>query len=85
VTRSNHYVLTRDVTQVTLWELIQLFGENFTKAQPNSSARHLAAYPWAATLDQLVNRAGDQAREIFTVTLGDLFNTPVDGVKDAGS
>jgi membrane protein len=73
VTRNNHYVLTRDLSKVTLWQLAGLFGENFTRSPPNPSARHLADYPWAARLDTLVRQSAEESRELFSITLGELF------------
>ncbi len=73
ITRHNHYVLTRDIGSVSLWQLIALFGENFTKTPPTSSTRLLADYQWADKLDTIVKTAQVQAKDLFSITLGELF------------
>ena len=73
VTRSNHYVFTRDIEKVTLWQLVAMFGENFTKAPTTSAKRRLGDLPWIDRLDELVHKSAEQSRELFSVTLGELF------------
>jgi membrane protein len=77
VTRSNHYVFIRDLNKVTLWQLINLFGENFTKTVSTAVNRNLSQYPWAALLDETVKRSSEQARERFSISLADLFVKPL--------
>lgn len=74
VTKNNHYIFTRDIGKVTLWQLINLFGENFTKTAPTSTSRYLAGYPWAQQLEALVKSSSEQSRQLFSVTLGELFS-----------
>lgn len=78
-TRNNHYVLMRDIGKVTLWQLVNMFGENFTKSPATAAARHLASYPWADRLDTLVKTAAEQSRGLFSVTLEELFAQPSEG------
>jgi Predicted membrane protein len=79
VTRHNHYILTRDISKITLWQLINLFGENFTRLPPRGSSRHLAEYPWASRLETLAKTAQEDCSNLFSVTLSELFkNFPKD-------
>ncbi len=73
VTRSNRYVLIRDVRQVTLWQLLNMLGENFTRAPSTAAVRRFQDYPWFARLDRLVETSRHQTHDLFSVTLGELF------------
>ncbi|KJS04167.1 MAG: hypothetical protein VR73_15800 [Gammaproteobacteria bacterium BRH_c0] len=73
VTRNNHYVLTRDVSQLTLWQLIAIFGDNFTHSPGLRSSEKLASYPWFAQLDKLVQSAAEQSASLFSIPLSVLF------------
>jgi len=74
VTRNNHYVLTRDVGRVSVWQLIAMFGENFTRSPSTSAARTLADFPWAEKLDSVVKQSQNSCRDLFSITLSELFN-----------
>ena len=74
VTKTNHYVLTRDISKVTLWQLIAMFGENFTKAPSTAAASRISDHPWVEQLDGLIKASAEQSREHFSVTLGELFS-----------
>ena len=74
VTRHNHYVLTRDISQVTLWQLVAMFGENFTRTATTAAHRRLGGYHWVDRLDELIADTGSRVRDDFSLTLGELFD-----------
>ncbi len=73
VTRGNRYVLTRDIRRVTLWQLVNMLGENFTRPPSVVAARQLEAYPWFEPFNRLVEASRERSRELLSVNLGDLF------------
>lgn len=77
INRSNHYVFTRDIGKVTLWQLVGLFGENFTHSPSTATLNTLEAYPWSKALDERVQKSACDARRQFSVTLGELFSSGV--------
>ncbi len=72
-TSSNRYVLTRDIAHLSLWELNQIFGDNFTRLPSADAVSKLKHYPWYAGLEILIREVGDNAAGNFSKTLGDLF------------
>lgn len=73
VTSNNHYVLTRDLSQLTLWQLVTMFGDNFTLSPGLRSSEKLATYPWFTPLDELVRGSAEQSSALFSIPLSVLF------------
>ncbi len=74
-TASGRYVLARDPAQLTLWELVTLFGDNFV-AKPSADAKNvLAAYPWFAPLASVIDTGNREAQQLYSRSLVDLFTT----------
>ncbi|MFA5494399.1 MAG: YihY family inner membrane protein [Porticoccaceae bacterium] len=73
VTRNNHYVLVRDIGQLTLWQLAAVFGDNFTRAPASRSASQLGEYPWFAGLDSLLHTSAAQSEALLSMPLAHLF------------
>lgn len=73
VTRDNHYVLLRDIGQLTLWQLAAIFGDNFTRAPADPSARQLDEYPWFASLDSLLRTSALQSEALLSLPLAHFF------------
>ncbi len=78
-TASGGYVLARDPAQLTLWELVNLFGDNFV-TEPSASAKNvLAAYPWSAPLAEVIGAGNRETQQLYDRSLADLFTTREDG------
>jgi membrane protein len=74
ITSQNSYVLARDPSELTLWELIGMLGGRFTDI-PDETARHLVAtFPWYEKIELIANGAGSQVRSMFGITLQELFH-----------
>lgn len=72
-TASNHYVLTRDISRVTLWQLAEMFGDNFARLPDDSAGKQLKQYDWYPRLEAVVGAAGESASDTLSVTLETLF------------
>lgn len=72
-TTSGRYVLTRDISQLSLWELVEMFGDNFTHLPSERAGEKLGNYPWFHGLEEIVRRVGENATAEFATTLEDLF------------
>ncbi len=72
-TASGGYVLARDPAQLTLWELVALFGDNFV-TEPTTDAKNvLAAYPWFAPLTKVIDAGSRETRQLYDRSLAELF------------
>ncbi|GIX30287.1 MAG: UPF0761 membrane protein [Porticoccaceae bacterium] len=76
LTADNRYVLLRDLHRVTLWQLVGLLGENFTRRPAAATRERLAGAPWMGRLDRLLESAAARSREVLEVTLAELFEEP---------
>lgn len=73
ITRNNHYVLTRDPGQLTLWQLVAIFGDNFTLSPGLRSTEKYGKYPWFVPLDELARDAAGYSSTLFSIPLLALF------------
>ncbi len=72
-TASGGYVLARDPAQLTLWELVTLFGDNFV-TEPSTDAKNvLAAYSWFDPLANVIAAGSRATRQLYTRSLAELF------------
>ena len=73
-TANNHYVLTRDPSELTLWDLNSLVDAGVFNKPSKRGSEVLAQYPWSAHLLVSIDTVGAQAREQFSLSLQDLFD-----------
>lgn len=79
VTAAGKYVLARDPAQLTLWELIALFGDNFVTEPSADATRTLRTYPWFTPLAKIIGEGNQGAKQLFGGTLADLFAVDENG------
>jgi membrane protein len=73
ITRNNQYVLTRDPSTLSLWEMAQFFGDHFARKPGTNASEKLTKYPWFTTLQPILDGVSAQAGGTLSITLGELF------------
>lgn len=73
-TESGRYVLSRELDQVSLWDLVELFGDNFTSLPQTRFEEQLDSLPWYSQLEQRLQQAQQQVASDYGVTLKQLFS-----------
>ena len=73
-TANNRYVLTRDPSKLTLWDLNGMIGDGIYNRPSERGREVLAQYPWSDRLVATIDTVGDQAGEHFSLSLQDLFD-----------
>jgi membrane protein len=78
VTESGDFVLNRDLHQLTLWDLQLLINRNLKTLYNDSNLvrlqqRSKASPEWHADLQKLVQQLASSHRELFALSLADLF------------
>lgn len=72
-TENDGYVLTRDISEMQLWDVVNLLGDNFTTEAKADRHGLLAAYPWYSALEQHLREVRDHAEQTFSISLKELF------------
>ena len=78
-TANNHYVLARDPSELTLWELNGLVDASVFNRPSERGSEILAQYPWSDRLVASIDAVGDRASEQFSLSLQDLFDAQASG------
>jgi len=73
-TANNHYVLARDPSKLTLWDLNRLVDGGIFSRPSERGGEVLAQYPWSDRLVASINAVGNRASEQFSLSLQDLFD-----------
>lgn len=76
-TAANTFVLARDPSTLTVWELSGLLGYPFTASGSAGDKELRTRYPWSARIEKIFIDAGNHNRALLGVTLHDLYTEKV--------
>ncbi len=74
VTAANRYVLVRNPSELTLWQLSELSGSKITELPSDKEATSLLGYSWYPKLAEMIGQLNRVSRETLSPTLQTLFS-----------
>lgn len=73
VTQSGRYVLTRDLGQTSVWELLDLIGNQQLRATDTIPEDLIKHHPWITRYNELMNNVRGHAQEQLSLSVAELL------------
>lgn len=73
ITDHNTYVLSRDPSTLTVWDLNKLLPNSVFGPTGQGEKAIISSYPWYQKLEPLVNKARDHAQSLYSISLQELL------------
>ncbi len=75
LTQQGRYVLIRDLSQMSVWQMLELMGDDLVENVAPIPERVNAHHPWMGRYNGLVDAVRDEARESLELSLAELFQS----------
>jgi membrane protein len=74
-TNNNRYVLARDVSALSVWDVINLLGDNFNSKSKGERHTLLSTYDWFPELENRLEGIRESSKVAFGISLKELFDS----------
>lgn len=75
VTVNGAYVLTRNASTMTVWDIVELLGDNLVREPGDKYKNQLAEHVWYAGFEQRLREVRQHAESAFAISLQELFSS----------